>query len=103
MDRINITEGCRIDGFLIRGITHAHKTFRPSDWPERLAGVITLFVGEKRPSCRSALTRLATPVVVGGAKCLVVSCELQDVCPDAFEFAMQFARDNDLPVDAYRY
>ncbi|KVC48830.1 DUF3579 domain-containing protein [Burkholderia diffusa] len=103
MDRINITDGCRIDGFIVRGITHARKTFRPSDWPERLAGVITLFVGEKQPNCRSALTRLATPLVVDGAKCLLVSRELQVVCPDAFEFAMQFARDNDLPVDARRY
>ncbi|MGU7770191.1 DUF3579 domain-containing protein [Burkholderia sp. MR1-5-21] len=100
MDRINMTDEGQVDGFVIRGITHARKTFRPSDWPERLAGVITLFVGEKQPNRPSALTRLATPVVDGGTKCLLVSHELQAVCPDAFEFVMQFARDNDLPVDA---
>lgn len=61
MDRIDITEHGRLDGFLIRGITHAQKTFRPSDWPERLAGVITLFVGERRPGYPCALTRLACP------------------------------------------
>ncbi|MBN3788088.1 DUF3579 domain-containing protein [Burkholderia sp. Ac-20353] len=99
MDRIDVTEKGRTDGYLIIGITHARKTFRPSDWPERLAGVITLFVGEKRPGFPSALTRLATPVVDSGAKCLFVSHELRTVCPDAFEFAMQFAADNDLPVD----
>ncbi|AOK57147.1 DUF3579 domain-containing protein [Burkholderia stagnalis] len=100
MDRITLTDAGQLDGYLIRGITHAQKTFRPGDWPERLAGVITLFVGEKRPGFPSALTRLATPVVDSGAKCLLVSHELQAVCPDAFAFVMQFARDNDLPVDA---
>ncbi|KVN99729.1 hypothetical protein WJ70_04275 [Burkholderia ubonensis] len=100
MDRFNLTEQGVTDGYLIRGVTRAQKTFRPGDWPERLAGVITLFVGEKRPGFPSALTRLAAPVVDGGVKCLLVSHELRAVCPDAFEFAMQFADDNDLPVDA---
>ncbi|MBU9457587.1 DUF3579 domain-containing protein [Burkholderia multivorans] len=99
MDRIDITEHGRLDGFLIRGITRAQKTFRPSDWPGRLAGVITLFVGERRPGYPCALTRLAMPVVDGGVKCLFVSGELRTVCADAFEFAMQFAADNDLPVE----
>lgn len=39
------------------------------------------------------------PVVDGGVKCLFVSDELRAVCADAFEFAMQFAADNDLPVE----
>lgn len=99
MDRIDITARGRIDGHLIRGVTRAHKTFRPSDWPERLAGVITLFVGERRPGYPCALSRLAMPVVDGGVKCLFVSDELRDVCADAFDFAMQFAADNDLPVE----
>ncbi|VWB63607.1 PhnO [Burkholderia pseudomultivorans] len=99
MDRIEITEQDRIDGYLIRGVTRAQKTFRPSDWPERLAGVITLFVGERRPGHPGALTRLAMPVVAGGVKCLFVSGELRSVCADAFDFAMQFAADNDLPVE----
>ncbi|UEP30679.1 DUF3579 domain-containing protein [Burkholderia sp. B21-007] len=103
MDCIDITERGRIigqtRGHLIRGITRAQKTFPPSDWPERLAGVITLFVGERRPGYPCALSRLAMPVVDGGAKCLFVSDELRTVCADAFDFAMQFAADNDLPVE----
>jgi len=39
------------------------------------------------------------PVVDGGVKCLFVSGELRAVCADAFAFAMQFAADNDLPVE----
>ncbi|MDN7698962.1 DUF3579 domain-containing protein [Burkholderia semiarida] len=100
MDRIDITEHGRVNGHLIRGVTRARKTFRPSDWPERLAGVITLFVGERRPGYPCALSRLAMPVVDGdGVKCLFVSDELREVCADAFEFAMRFAADNDLPVE----
>lgn len=99
MDRIELTERGRVDGRLIRGVTRAHKTFRPNDWPERLAGVIALFVGERRPGYPCALSRLAMPVVDGGVKCLSVSDELCDVCADAFDFAMQFAADNDLAVE----
>ncbi|CAB3771186.1 hypothetical protein GQ57_33595 [Burkholderia sp. MSh2] len=99
MDRIEHPDHGRVDGHLIRGVTRAQKTFRPSDWPERLAGVITLFVGERRPGYPCALSRLAMPVVDGGAKCLIVSDELRTVCADAFDFAMRFAADNDLPVE----
>ncbi|KVF77423.1 hypothetical protein WS75_09925 [Burkholderia sp. FL-7-2-10-S1-D7] len=103
MDRIEVTEHGRLigqtRGHLIRGVTRAQKTFRPSDWPERLAGVITLFVGERRPGYPCALSRLAMPIVDGGVKCLIVSDELRDICADAFDFAMQFAADNDLPVE----
>lgn len=61
--------------------------------------MITLFVGERRPGYPCALTRLAMPVVDGGVKCLFMSGELRTVCADAFAFAMQFAADNDLPVE----
>ncbi|MCS6456984.1 DUF3579 domain-containing protein, partial [Burkholderia thailandensis] len=67
---------------------------------ERRVAVNALFVGEEPPGFPGALTRLATPVVDGGVKCLLVSHELRAACPDAFEFAMRFADDNDLPVDA---
>jgi hypothetical protein len=110
MDRLPLTtqepfEGA-IQGYLIKGITHSQKTFRPGDWPERLAGVITLFVGERRPGIRPgihiACTRLAMPVVDAGIKCFFVSEELRAVCADAFDFVMRFAKDNDLPVDVRR-
>ncbi|WP_179400968.1 DUF3579 domain-containing protein [Burkholderia guangdongensis] len=99
MDRINLTTQGQISGYLIKGITHRQKVFRPGDWGERLMGVITLFVGERRPGLHIASTRLAMPIVSGGIKCLFVSDELRSICPDAFEFVMRFAADNELPVD----
>ena len=100
MDRIGLTTQGSITGYLIKGITHQQKVFRPGDWTERLMGVITLFVGEKRPGFHVASTRLAMPVVAAGVRCLFVSSELDEICPGAFEFVMRFAEDNALPVDA---
>jgi hypothetical protein len=100
MDRITLETQGRMSGYLIKGITQRQKVFRPGDWPERLMGVITLFVGERRPGLHVASTRLAMPIVSGGLKCLFVSDELRAICPDAFAFVMNFAADNELPVDA---
>jgi hypothetical protein len=85
--------------YLIRGLTHQRKVFRPGDWAERLMGVITLFVGERRPGIHIASTPLAMSVVDAGVKCLIVSSELQRVCPEAFDFVARFAKDNDLQME----
>lgn len=85
---------------LIVGITHSGKVFRPGDWAERLAGVIALFVTERRPGKNPASAWLAVPIVDEGVRCLSVSEALADICPDAFEFVMRFAQDNELPVEA---
>lgn len=82
----------------IVGTTLAGKPFRPGDWAERLAGVITLFVKERRPGCSVAATWLAVPFVDGNVRCLNVSGELAEICPEAFEFVMRFAKDNELQV-----
>ncbi|PMS23878.1 hypothetical protein C0Z18_01560 [Trinickia dabaoshanensis] len=84
----------------IAGITHAGKPFRPGDWAERLASVIALFVRERRPGASVASTWLAVPFVEDGIRCLSVSGELAEICPEAFEFVMCFAKDNGLPVRA---
>lgn len=82
----------------IIGITHGGKPFRPGDWAERLAGVITLFVRERRPGCSVASAWLAVPLVDNGVRCLNVSGDLAGICPEAFEFVMRFAEDNELQV-----
>ncbi|MFB9127373.1 DUF3579 domain-containing protein [Paraburkholderia dipogonis] len=91
-----------IHHYVIRGVTSQHKLFRPGDWAERLTGVITLFVGERAPGIHITCTRFAMPVVEHDVKCLRVAHELQRVCPDAFDFVMRFARDNDLAVETCR-
>lgn len=92
--------GSASTGRRIAGITREGKPFRPGDWAERLAGVITLFVREKRPASSVASTWLAVPFVKDGVRCLSVSPQLAAVCPEALEFVMRFARDNELVVEA---
>ncbi|MGP8437880.1 DUF3579 domain-containing protein [Paraburkholderia fungorum] len=99
MDRQRMTIADSSAHYLISGRTHHRTVFRPGDWAERLMGVVILFVGERRPGIHVAATRLAMPVVDAGVKCLIVSGELRSVCPEAFDFVVRFAEDNDLPVE----
>ena len=83
----------------IQGITHEGKTFRPSDWAERLAGVMSRF----RPGGATLGSHLSyspwcVPKPINGVKCVVVHRDLQAYEPMAWDFVMNFARDNGLQV-----
>lgn len=87
--------------FHIQGVTTEGRTFRPSDWPERLAGVMSGF----RPKgaiggigAYIGYSPYCVPQVVNGVKCVLVSEALREVEPMAWDFVMNFARDNHLPV-----
>ena len=77
---------------VILGVTQTGDVFRPSDWAERLCGVVSHFSGDQR-LCYSPY---ATPIVANGVKCVVIDARLMSSRPDAFEFLIGFARDNDL-------
>ena len=83
--------------FVIEGVTRAGRPFRPSDWAERLAGALSSF----RPKglyigAHLAYSPYCVPRVVGGIKCVIVNEALREVEPMAWDFAMHFARDNEL-------
>jgi hypothetical protein len=78
--------------FVIRGLTLEGKPFRPSDWAERLCGVMSAFGSDGRMQ----YSPYVFPVSSGGVKCVVVLRELQDIEPMAFNFLVNFARDNEL-------
>ena len=83
----------------IQGITRDGRTFRPSDWADRLCGVMSHFrPGGPQPGSHLTYSPWCVPTVVGGIKCVVVNAELRKAEPMAWEFAMTFARDNDLQV-----
>ena len=83
----------------IQGVTRAGKTFRPSDWAERLAGVMSQFrPGGVRPGSHLIYSPWCIPSAVGGIKCVVVHPDLRDAEPLAWEFCMNFAKDNELQV-----
>ena len=83
----------------IQGITHSGRTFRPSDWAERLAGVMSQFrPGGNLPGAHLSYSPWCIPKVINGVKCVVVHTDLRDFDSMAWNFVMGFARDNDLQV-----
>ena len=85
----------------IQGISRDGKTFRPSDWAERLAGAMSCFRPEGSGSGAAAFigySPYCVPRFVEGVKGVVVSEKLRELEPMAWDFVMNFARDNDLVV-----
>ena len=77
---------------VIQGVTTAGRTFRPSDWSERLCGMMSVFSEDRHLSYSPYLK----PVVAEGLSCVVIDRKLETLDPGAFQFLMDFARDNEL-------
>ena len=83
----------------ILGLTHDGKTFRPSDWAERLAGVMSQFrPGGAVPGSHLSYSPWCIPTTMGNVKCVIVHRDLRDHDVMAWDFVMNFARDNGLQV-----
>jgi hypothetical protein len=80
--------------FVIRGVTHAGKPFRPSDWAERLCGVMAQFGADRRMQ----YSPYARQILSDEVNCVVVDAKLETIEPMAYRFLMNFARDNELEV-----
>lgn len=82
-----------IESFVIIGVTSDGKKFRPSDWADRLCGVMSAFGADNRmtysPYVRPGCT-------LKGDKTVVVNARLYDIEPLAYKFLINFANDNDL-------
>lgn len=88
-----------ISEIVIIGITTAGKTFRPSDWAERLCGCMSLF-GEDQ---RITYSPYVKPIIAADIKCVVVDRRLEQINAEAFGFLMSFARDNELQMREGRH
>jgi hypothetical protein len=87
--------------FFIQGVTLDGQTFRPSDWAERLAGAMSCFRPEGVRSGIGAFigySPLCVPRTINGIKCVIVNEELKAVEPMAWDFVMNFAKDNHLQL-----
>jgi hypothetical protein len=83
----------------IQGVTSDGRTFRPSDWAERLAGVLSSFrPGGAHPGSHLSYSPWCVPTTINGIKCVIVNSELREHEVMAWDFALNFARDNDLQV-----
>ena len=83
----------------ILGVTHGGRPFRPSDWAERLAGVMSQFrPGGPQPGSHLGYSPWCIPTTFDGVRCVVVDPDLRDYDVMAWDFLMGFAKDNDLQV-----
>jgi hypothetical protein len=87
--------------FFIQGLTRDGRSFRPSDWAERLASAMSCFRPEGSVGGIGAFigySPYCVPTVVDGVKCVIVSEALKGIEPMAWDFVMNFARDNELQL-----
>lgn len=83
----------------IQGVTQDGKTFRPSDWAERLAGVMSQFrPGGPQRGSHLGYSPWCVPNIINNVKCVVVHSDLRAAEPMAWDFVMAFAKDNNLQV-----
>ncbi len=82
------------DAWLILGVTPEGRTFRPSDWTERLCGILACHDCQKR----WVYSEYAQPVMHSGQVGVRVISALEHINPDAYQFIMNFARTNRLKL-----
>jgi hypothetical protein len=79
---------------IIQGITRAGRAFRPSDWAERLCGVLSTFGGDQQ----MRYSPYVRPILMDGVRCVFVLAQLRAIEPRAYRFLLDFANDNELVV-----
>lgn len=91
--------------YIIVGRTGDGRRFRPSDWAERLCGVLSAFGAEKKMK----YSRYVGPGHYEDDKAVFVDGALYEIEPMAYRFVLNFAIDNDLqliegacPIDGTR-
>lgn len=82
--------------FVIIGETLQGQRFRPSDWAERLAGVMAPFRPASAAGSHLSYSPYVFPRVIQGVKCVVIDERLREIEPLAWKFVHDFARDNHL-------
>ena len=83
-----------VNEFVIVGLTRDGARFRPSDWAERLCGVMAQFGADNRMQ----YSPYVYPITVEETKGVVVDARLKEIEPLAFRFLENFAKENDLVV-----
>lgn len=94
------TAKAHADEFVILGMTSKGRQFRPSDWAERLCGVMSCFrpAGSGGRNAHLKFSPYVYPTNVNGVKAVVVNNALKSIEPLAYHFVVNFAKDNDLQV-----
>lgn len=86
------------DIVVIHGVKEDGGKLRPSDWIERISSTLASFGKDHRLRYNQSVH----PCIIGGEKCLVVARGLSTSNPGAYQFIMDFARSNNLKIQADR-
>lgn len=79
---------------IIEGVTEQGKTFRPSDWAERMSGIMASF-----KDSRVHYSPLLQPSVnIEGYKCVLLDPKLKESSPQIYQAIMAFAKENNLKI-----
>ena len=79
---------------IIEGVTEQGKTFRPSDWAERMSGVLANF-----KNSRLYYSPLLQPSVnKEGYKCVLLDPKLKESSPQIYNSILEFAKTNKLKI-----
>ncbi|MFC3908756.1 DUF3579 domain-containing protein [Legionella dresdenensis] len=79
---------------VIEGVTSQGKTFRPSDWAERMSGAMASFKNK-----RIQYSPLLQPSVNDeGHKCILLDPRLKEDSPEIYQAIIDFARENNLKI-----
>jgi len=94
----NFMSNC-VQQLIIFGETLSGQRFRPSDWAERLAGVMSRF----RPAGSSGgpltYSPYVVPAYINDTRCVVVDYRLRELEPLAWKFVHEFAQNNQLKTE----
>jgi hypothetical protein len=98
MDISTVTEVSEHAEVVIRGVNSQGRTFRPSDWADRLAGLVSQVGSDHRLN----YSPYVQPITRDGVRCVVINRALERQDSRIYQFLLGFARDNDLEVLAGR-
>lgn len=86
--------------FIIQGLTEAGRQFRPSDWADRLCGIMSRFQPEvtHQGDLHLRYSPYVTPALIEGVRSVLVDARICQLEPLAYLFLRDFARDNDLRI-----
>lgn len=79
---------------IIKGVTAQGKTFRPSDWAERMSGAMASF-----KNSRIQYSPLLQPSTnTEGYKCILLDPKLKETSPQVYQAILDFANANHLNI-----
>ena len=95
---------------IIFGITSTDEKFRPSDWIERFCGVMapydtTYQTSGERINIQKGMgySDLVFPTTHKGERVVIAMEQLNDIEPLAWEFVLNFIKENDLKTEKISY